>query len=1224
MKNVWKRTLSLMLSGVLLLGSVPMGAFATEQTQEPTELVEEIQPVVAVVKNEVALTQNPAVDMSIVVNGGEQITSDKKDDLLGDGKLSYDNTNRILTLKGATVETILLLGNDISEIRLEEGTENTISTSLVTNQCGIKITGKGTLNVGTVEVAGNLEIVDAVVNAVGIEGEKKTLIKIQDTITVSGVAHLTTASGYKAVVFNEDEGKIKGNGYVLVGEVFAAINGEKSVVKEIDSFELIANDHLKYEASDTKHWLVCVDSCDLNSVKIQEESHSKEQENDRLSGCGKKAYCSKCKLEYGTESSAHLSTQTKFVEENDTTHKKVYACCEEIVTPGISHNPEYQSVGAAITAVCTECGADGSATLKIEGGKENVMDYTNVVEKKGIMSDVEITPAYKDKAGNALSEAPQTYGQYVVTIEIAEKTASASYNITRDITTDDVMLGDTLTYTGAPQSQTVLKKDSSSDVTFVVENNTQTDAGQYTLIVKGSGLYSDGVNLDYTIAKSNQYSDATIKTQTVVLRKEQSNVLIVDGLKKPAFTGVTDEEMTGKITYSFTYDDITETVDESQIENKIKGMEGGETATLKYDFTPEESGNYTGSKTGSIEITVVMLELELNGEEATVDKIKKQGDITYGDPDIITVSELVAKANGVAGEKGTGFTVKYAKISSNGTPEAEQTDSPSAGSNEFYVYYSGTIGEHSFEKALVLSDRITVKPKTPAISDSNKPKAEHLCANADGSALPLIKDGNEGKTDDGAALEYRLGNTGDYKQEIPTVTASGYYEVYYRTPHNGNYVTPGVQGKLQILVLPYLTATYGQTLDDIKDQLPQGFEFDKLEYPLLTEEKVGEVGEPRIMKIEYDHGDLTVSNLEAPLKINPKLIKAITELEKTHYVYDAAKEIKPVPKVTYINDEGNVDFLPSTQYTYIHSDNKYPGRARVSISSKNYAFTEDSVTTVEFIIYRPGPYELSIVPETLELLYESKEELQKALEDGLEKKHQTNDKSFYNIKMREYDVVETDASKQWKATDEEFYCPEDGFSFSIKYPKGTNKETKFEAVGINTMKNAENRDPEPVEIVPKNETIEFKMKGYAAVCLAWNGYDDNSTFKITTSATNGKVKFTVGEDTTTKEKADAVKVGEKITITPKPNSNYAVTGVSYTYNSGAFSVKVEQNSSGKYVIDMPPMDINITADFEKKTTNTKNPHSGDSSNIYLWVVILAASGAAIGALMAFWFKKRKK
>ena len=96
--------------------------------------------------------------------------------------------------------------------------------------------------------------------------------------------------------------------------------------------------------------------------------------------------------------------------------------------------------------------------------------------------------------------------------------------------------------------------------------------------------------------------------------------------------------------------------------------------------------------------------------------------------------------------------------------------------------------------------------------------------------------------------------------------------------------------------------------------------------------------------------------------------------------------------------------------------------------------------------------------------------------------------------------------------------------------------------------------------------------------------------------------------------------GDKVTVEVKASSGYALKKVSFAAANGE-PVEWTKVSEGKYEFIMRDSDVTVTAEVEK---NTANGNTGDTSNIQLWVTMLAASGIAIVAVILFWLKKRKK
>lgn len=1261
MKQVWKRTMSLALSGVLLLSNVPVQALAvedmvevvaleetvsvteTQSTQSVQTAVEAAGPAAAPVVSESA---NPAIDYPLIVNE-TMVTSANAPDILGNGTVTFVHSateGNKLTLKNAEVSTVYWgayanCGPDLT-IDLPEGTQSTISGALVSEGAlpgNIKITGKGRLNVGSIQVGGNLEIVDAQVLVGGdlAEGEEqKELIKVKSSIAVSGEAHVVTGSGHKAVVFTEEAGgKITGEGYGrTVKDGDFAVNVDAG---GCTYFEFMAKSHLAYTANDTKHMLGCKDGCKLNKVTVLTEDHSEGQEKDQAAGCGKKAYCSKCGWEYGTEVDDHLSTKTKFIKIDDVNHKKVYACCEADAPDAEpqNHNPVCQSSGASITAVCADCGATGSVTVTVSGGVQKDTPYAATVEKKGILSNADVAVAYAGKDGISSVEAPQTYGKYTASVAIGGQSASAEYYITKVITAEDVRLdGEQLVYDGQPQTQNVARKNADSDVTFTVENNTQTDAGTYELTVTGTGAYSGSVKLPYTIEQAAHYKDATAAEQIVGDNLES--------LKNPSFVGFHDEEVKGSCTYLWNGQPITD------IQNEIDSMEDGENAILSYEFTPAEDSNYTGPKKGSIIITKMNLTFEMeDGSELSA--VLKKGDIVYGDEDIVDVSKLVAKLNGATDNADSSFLVKYAMLAGDRYDETNLLDKPNAGSAQYRVYYTpdqlgGIVLQ---EDVLVCNGEITVARILPTISDENKPVAEHLNQNLDDAgqpvAQPLLKEEKKGKTDDGAGLEYSLEENGEYTGEPPKVAEAGYYEVWYRSPDNGNYQGE-VKGKVQVLVIPHLTATYGQTFADIKDQLPEGFAFNETAHPKETN-TVGNAGNAVVI-LDYTHPEV---------KKNPELADKYPTLTGEEQKASMTVRPKKITPAVSFNEEvygNNGRYIPYEDRAKSNVFVVKDGETKL-VNKKDYTLkmvaTIDGLTATHTVqCIEGGNYEFDPIPEKVNLFrpehkvlkdnfpteelkdteYNTQEKAQDALSKELEEElYPASIMKYFKVYMTKQtgQKLSDDRWEEYKADDA---CPPNGFTYEIPY-SDLAKTTQDDDFKVAVIYLTGDQTGEVVEIDSREITkgkngLKITLEREAIVCLAReiNKTEKHSITKkilLKGESSSKGVTWSIKVDDKT---ATSAVFGDKVTVEVKASSGYALKKVSFAAANGE-PVEWTKVSEGKYEFIMRDSDVTVTAEVEK---NTANGNTGDTSNIQLWVTMLAASGIAIVAVILFWLKKRKK
>lgn len=190
---------------------------------------------------------------------------------------------------------------------------------------------------------------------------------------------------------------------------------------------------------------------------------------------------------------------------------------------------------------------------------------------------------------------------------------------------------------------------------------------------------------DAAITACNEFIDATSKTQNVVVG--------VGSFTEPSFTGVNGEAVTGTTTY--TYNSIT--MDKAAIESELTKLAAGNIATISYSFIA--SGNYTGTKTG--EITVTMVDIAFTGVN---EAITVASDAVYGDTwaDIVTVdASKIDAAVGTEKVEGT-YTVE------------NSNDRPDAGTATYKVLFNSNDG--SYINVEVASDTVDVAKKPVSIT----------------------------------------------------------------------------------------------------------------------------------------------------------------------------------------------------------------------------------------------------------------------------------------------------------------------------------------------------------------------------------------------------------------------------------------------------------------------------------------------------------------------------
>lgn len=696
------------------------------------------------------------------------------------------------------------------------------------------------------------------------------------------------------------------------------------------------------------------------------------------------------------------------------------------------------------------------------------------------------------------------------------------------------------------------------------------------------------------------------------------------------------EEVEGTFVYTYgekTYSSAN-TSDMSALNTELKKQENKE-VEVGYTFTPSND-NYKGTKTGKIKVKVVKISFEVDGKSVPSQEraytVKTSPQPVYLDADIVTLKTITAKA----GDSSTtsGFSVLFQKAG------GEEKAVPDAGTNSFKVYFSGELDGVPYDKIVVDSGSVEIARKTPAITVT---AAADLTDQDAGDPLVTV-------TSNGEKIKYSLDGGTTWSYNVPVVPAehgSGVYKVKYEVEQTTNFTAKSGYEDVKVVVKPYLTAAYGTTLAQVEEQIECASGTWAFEEPKDTT-KVGDVntaGNPHNMSFT-PKGATQATETGCPVKIFVSAVHITLDFDvtKTHHAYNSGNEIKAAVTVkektnSTAREATLLDPLPSSEYELTYSNNKNPGKATVTIASKgNYIFDNPAAElTKEFVIYRLGILELkddaTAVPPELKDDTGTKYATGADIKDALDEKY---DETAYPQNRRTY-VKYLMMNEGTAARYDEFYWPDGGSgTLEWEYDNIVTKDDNFKIYGmymvtserlgteageIFEMKEITSGSPGVNEFYIGTDGIQFKLKNYAVLCFAAEADPDveyTITKAVSPSSSYGTVS--VQADGTAVSKA---KYGTKLTVTASPKSGYSLTSVTVT-DANSKSVTTTKVSEGNYELTMPASNIKVTAKFATTTSSSKNPSSGDTSNIFLWLTILAASAVGIAALVIFWVIKRRK
>ena len=235
-----------------------------------------------------------------------------------------------------------------------------------------------------------------------------------------------------------------------------------------------------------------------------------------------------------------------------------------------------------------------------------------------------------------------------------------------------------------------------SGTTYSKSTTAPTNVGTYDVTFNVAG----GKN--FNTASDLIYGTLTIQAKDVSDTRAAENQTVVKDVGD--FTPPNFGAVTGALTY--TYESSTKTYEE--IKAALAAKSAGESAIIHYSYAA--NGNYTGTITGSINVSVVDVSFEVGGVPATVaNTLTVKGSPIYGDD----WSDIVKKQAGVT------ITAKVGMATDTDQSHftLKQTGKPNAGNGKTYeLVYNGTINGTNYIDVVVVSDTVNVAQKEVTVS----------------------------------------------------------------------------------------------------------------------------------------------------------------------------------------------------------------------------------------------------------------------------------------------------------------------------------------------------------------------------------------------------------------------------------------------------------------------------------------------------------------------------